>query len=144
MPAKQIIAALNLIPHPEGGWYQETWRSAEQSNQRALGTAIYYLLEKGQKSRWHRVDATEIWHFYAGDPLDLFVASDGAETASRHALGGDVAKGQRPQVIVPKGAWQSAQSTGDWTLVGCTVTPGFQFAGFYLAPPGFHIPVLDD
>ncbi len=141
MTAAQIISALELAPHPEGGWYRQTWQSVDRANKRPMGTSIYYLLEKGQKSRWHRVDAVEVWHFYAGAPLDLFMAPAETQPASRFHLGADIANGARPQAIVPKGVWQAARSTGAWTLAGCTVTPGFEFEGFELAPPGFDIPV---
>ena len=132
--AKDIIDALSLQPHPEGGWYSETWRAETQERERASGTAIYYLLEKGARSHWHRIDAAEIWHFYAGAPLRLSISPDGQET-ERLTLGPDIAAGERPQLIVPPGAWQSAESLGNWTLVGCTVSPGFLFETFELAPP---------
>ncbi len=132
----EIIAALDLKPHPEGGHYAETWRDEPHDGSRGAGTAIYYLLRAGEVSTWHRVDATEIWHFYAGAPLALRLAGDaGIRTI---ALGPDVAAGERPQAVVPAGAWQSAESTGAWTLVGCTVSPAFQFSGFEMAPPGWE------
>ncbi len=136
MTAQEIIAKLGLQPHPEGGWFGETFRDVVQTDGRAASTAIYYLLEAGDRSHWHRVDAVEIWHFYAGAPLQLSVS----DQATKHfTLGADVLLGQTPQVIVPRNAWQSAQSLGDesadkWTLVGCTVAPGFEFSGFELAP----------
>ena len=117
----EVIAALGLAPHPEGGWFVETWREP-------AGTAIYYLLAAGEESRRHRVDKTEVWHFYAGHALALRVG-DGA-----CVLGADLAAGQRPQVVVPAGVWQSARPLGAWTLVGCTVSPAFDYAGFELAP----------
>ena len=130
--ARDIIEALGLVPHPEGGWYRETWRGKRGSDGRAVGTAIYYLLEEGQISRWHRVDAAEIWHYYAGAPLALSIErTDGIETLK---LGLDLTAGERPQAIVPAETWQSAESLGAWTLVGCTVSPGFEFGGFELAP----------
>lgn len=131
--AKDIINKLGLAPHPEGGWYRETWRADAQDGERAAGTAIYYLLEAGRRSHWHRVDAAEIWHYYAGAPLFLSVSEDG-RSIREIALGGDVLNGETPQAIVPPGAWQSAQSNGAWTLVGCTVSPGFEFEKFELAP----------
>ena len=134
--AKDIIDKLGLAPHPEGGWYRETWRADAPAGERAAGTAIYYLLEAGRRSRWHRVDAAEIWHYYAGAPLALSISEDG-ETVRDIVLGGDVAAGQTPQAIVPPGAWQSAQSNGAWTLVGCTVSPGFEFDRFELAAEGW-------
>lgn len=131
--ASGIIGALNLAPHPEGGWYAETWRANAAEGERAIGTAIYYLLEADQRSHWHRIDAAEIWHFYAGAPLTLSVSEDGQET-EQFTLGVDIAARERPQIIVPANAWQSAQSKGDWTLVGCTVSPGFVFERFDMAP----------
>ncbi|MEZ5936896.1 MAG: cupin domain-containing protein [Hyphomonadaceae bacterium] len=132
LDAGDVIAALDLQPHPEGGWYRETWREATPEGRRPAGTAIYYLLREGEQSWWHRVDAAEIWHVYAGAPLELRMASGGRETTV--ALGADLDAGQRPQEIVPAGVWQAARSLGDWTLCGCTVAPGFEFSGFELAP----------
>ena len=134
--AKEIIAALSMQPHPEGGWYVETWRAEAQKGARGSGTAIYYLLEAGQRSHWHRIDAAEIWHFYAGAALQLSISKDGQE-ATPHTLGPDVLSGARPQIIVPPHAWQAAESLGPWTLVGCTVSPGFQFEHFEMAPAGW-------
>jgi uncharacterized protein len=133
-----MIDRLGLRPHPEGGWYRETWRHETSGGGRGAGTAIYYLLAAGQRSHWHRVDATEIWHFYAGAPLKLGI-HDGGPTRTV-MLGADLIGGQVPQAIVPPGAWQSAEPTGEWTLVGCTVSPGFTFDGFELAPPGWSPP----
>lgn len=137
MTAEEIIAQLDLSPHPEGGHYRQTWAAEEPG--RPSGTAIYYLLADGEQSHWHKVDAAEIWHFYAGAPLDLRISADEAGPARTHRLTGDLTLGL-PQVLVPPHHWQSARSTGDWTLVGCTVSPGFQFDGFTMAPPGFDIP----
>jgi predicted cupin superfamily sugar epimerase len=128
--ADEVIELLGLEPHPEGGWYRETWREPAT-------TAIHYLLKTGERSHWHRVDATEIWHFYAGDPLGLAVSADGMG-ATDHVLGADLAAGQQPQVVVPPGVWQAARPRGAWSLVGCTVAPAFRFEGFELAPPGWH------
>jgi hypothetical protein len=137
--ADAVIAALGLVPHPEGGWYVETWRAADDDADRASGSAIYYLLRSGERSHWHRVDAAEAWHYYAGDPLALSIAAaSGDHPAVGHVLGTDLDAGQRPQVIVPAGAWQSADPLGDWTLVGCTVSPAFSFEGFELAPPDWE------
>jgi hypothetical protein len=134
-----IIAELGLRPHPEGGYYAETWRAATGAGERSTGTAIYYLLRAGERSHWHRVDAAEIWHHYAGDPLALSIApGSGVEPAERYVLGPDLAGGQRPQLVVPAGDWQAAEPLGAWTLVGCTVSPGFEFEGFELAPPGWE------
>ena len=136
MTAEEIIALLRLEPHPEGGFFRETFRDAAGPDGRSASTAIYYLLRRGERSHWHRVDAAEAWHVYAGAPLKLSIADDGGR--SEHILGSDLAAGQRPQAVVPKGAWQSAESMGDWTLAGCTVAPGFRFEGFEMAPPGFE------
>jgi predicted cupin superfamily sugar epimerase len=136
MQAKEIIAALGMKPHPEGGWYKETFRDA-QGGGRGNSTAIYYLLEKGQRSHWHRVvDAAEVWHFYDGAPLELGLSPDG-KASTREILGLDLARGQRPQIAVPANHWQSARSLGAWTLVGCTVAPGFEFAKFEMAAGGW-------
>ena len=134
--AKDIIDRLGLEPHPEGGWYRETWRAEAPAGTRAAGTAIYYLLEEGQRSHWHRVDAAEIWHYYAGAPLALFVSEDG-ETSRRVVLGAGLDKHETPQAVIPPKAWQSAHSLGAWTLAGCTVSPGFEFDRFELAPEGW-------
>ena len=128
-----LIAALGLEPHPEGGWFRETWRHEPDAADRGAGTAIYYLLAEGERSHWHRIDATEIWHYYAGNPLALSLSPGGEITVGR-----DVLAGHQPQVVVPPGAWQSAASTGRWSLVGCTVSPAFSFDGFELAPPGWR------
>jgi len=132
-----IIRALGLKPHPEGGFYAETWRDPAPEGQRGAGTAIYYLLRAGEVSAWHRVDAAEIWHWYAGAPLRLRLSDDGRKLRDV-LLGPDVIVGQRPQAIVPPYGWQSAESTGAWTLVGCTVSPAFEFASFEMAPPGWE------
>ncbi len=131
MNAAEIIELLELEPHPEGGWYRQTFRD-DVPGRRAHSTLIYYLLEAGDRSHWHRVDSAEIWHWYAGAPLALSVDKQ------TFTLGNDLAAGQRPQGIVPPHAWQSARSLGEWTLVGCTVAPGFDFAHFELAPPGWE------
>jgi uncharacterized protein len=136
--AADVIARLELKPHPEGGHYRETFRDKScDAHGRACSTAIYFLLARGERSHWHRIDAVEVWHYYAGAPLILQIAHEGC---TRHTirLGPDVAAGERPQAIVPTGAWQAAESTGDWTLVGCTVAPGFEFASFELAPKGWE------
>lgn len=138
MTADEIIARLGLEAHPEGGWFRQTWQGDETP--RASGTCIWFLLKEGERSRWHRVDATEIWHFYAGTPLILRIAPDADGPAVAHVVGSDLAAGQSPQVIVPKNHWQAAATTLGWALVGCTVNPGFRFEGFELAPSGFDIP----
>lgn len=139
MPATSadIIARLGMRPHPEGGHYVETFRDGAGHDGRAASTAIYYLLQAGERSHWHRVDAVEIWHYHAGAALALDLSADGS-TQTRHVLGVDLAAGERPQGLVPTGVWQSAQSLGAWTLVGCTVAPGFRFEGFEMAPPGWE------
>ena len=134
-----IVERLGMLPHPEGGWFAETWRDVPSSGGRGVGTAIYYLLAAGQRSHWHRVDATEIWHFHAGLPLRLRVWL-GSGSVTSMLLGSDLVAGQRPQGIVPEGAWQSAEPTGAWTLVSCTVSPAFTFDGFELAPEGWEPP----
>ncbi len=133
--AEEVIRQLSLAPHPEGGFYRETFRDTARG-ERAASTAIYYLLPQEEISRWHRVDAAEIWHFYAGAPLELSLSEDGRK-ASRQRLGNDLAAGERPQLVAPAGWWQSAKSLGAWTLVGCTVAPGFEFSHFELAPQDF-------
>ena len=138
MTAQEIIDRLRLLPHPEGGHYRETW--VAEGDGRPAGTAIYFLLQGGEHNHWHKVDAAEIWHFYAGAPLILTVAATEAGPATEHRLGPDLTAGERPQVIIPPNHWQRARCTGDYTLVGCTVSPGFQFENFVLAPPGFDIP----
>ena len=135
--ARQIIETLHLAPHPEGGWYRETWRADAENGTRPTGTAIYYLLDAGEFSHWHRVDAAEIWHWYAGGPLSITVSRDGHDAES-WMLGPEIAAGQRPQRVVPAGWWQTATSMGAWTLVGCTVSPGFTFDGFEMAPPDWR------
>jgi predicted cupin superfamily sugar epimerase len=135
--AADIIARLALKPHPEGGHFRETFRDARlDANGRSVSTAIYFLLARGERSHWHRIDAVEIWHFYAGSPLTLQIA-DGDGVSIVH-LGPDLPAGEVPQAVVPAQAWQAAESNGDWTLVGCTVTPGFEFSKFELAPPSWE------
>jgi len=135
--AADIIARLELRPHPEGGHYRETFRdSRTEANGRACSSAIYFLLARGERSHWHRIDAVEVWHFYAGSALTLQIAHDGCPTHLVR-LGPDLAAGERPQAIVPAQAWQAAETSGDWTLVGCTVSPGFEFAAFELAEPSW-------
>ncbi len=133
---EDIIGLLGLEPHPEGGHFRETFRDPRSDDSgRATSTAIYFLLRRGEVARWHRVDATEVWHWYAGSPLLLSVSGDGGR--STHRLGPDLAAGERPQAVVPARNWQRAESLGAFTLVGCTVAPGFEFSGFELGPPGF-------
>ncbi len=142
MTADEVIRLLALEPHPEGGWYRQTWEADSLGADRAAGTCIYFLLKPGERSHWHRVDAVEIWHHYSGASLDLKISGTKEGPAVTHRLGPDLARGERPQVIVPKDAWQmaSAADGGGWALVGCTVSPGFRFDGFTLAPPEFDIP----
>ena len=137
MTADQIIARLNLTPHPEGGHYRQTWIA--DNDGRPTGTCIYFLLKSGEASHWHRVDATEIWLYHSGAPLVLSIAEKQTGPAIDHLLTPDLTEGE-PQLIVPEHHWQAARSTGDFTLVSCTVSPGFDFAGFTLAEPGFDIP----
>ncbi len=136
-PGEFLIASLDLSPHPEGGWYRRTWVAAAEDGGRPRGSAIYYLLLEGEVSAPHRIDATELWHFYAGDPLELSCErGDGGSDV--HVMGPDVAGGQEPQVVVPPGTWQSARPLGAYSLMGATVCPGFTFEGFELrsAPEG--------
>jgi predicted cupin superfamily sugar epimerase len=136
--AAELIRLLDLRPHPEGGHYRQTFRDARVlEGGRPASTAIYFLLARGECSHWHKVDAVEVWHYYAGSPLRLEVAATAHGPIECLTLGCDLARGERPQAIVPAETWQAAQSLGDWTLVGCTVAPGFDFAGFELAPPGW-------
>jgi uncharacterized protein len=139
MTADEVIKLLGLRPHPEGGHFHEIFRDARTiDGKRAVSTAIYYLLARGERSHWHRVDAAEVWHFYGGDSLSLRIAKNG--TTAEHVLGMDLANDARPQIVVPAGgwgAWQAAESLGAWSLVGCTVAPGFDFAGFEMAPKGW-------
>ena len=135
--AAEIIARLELKPHPEGGHYRETFRDGRlDATGRSLSTAIYFLLARGERSHWHRIDAVETWHYYAGATLTLQIADDSGKRSIR--LGPDLAAGEAPQATVPPHAWQAAESTGDWTLVGCTVAPGFEFSKFELAPEGWE------
>jgi len=138
--ADRIIADLRLSPHPEGGWYRQTWVSDVLVDGRPTGTCIYFLLKAGERSHWHRVDAAEHWFWHAGAPLTLSLAATDAGPATDHMLGSDVLAGEAPQILVPTGNWQAAASRGGWTLASCTVSPGFRFEGFTLAPPGFDIP----
>ena len=130
---RQIVKFLDMKPHPEGGYYAETFRDDAGADGRAHSTAIYYLLTAGDFSHWHRVDAAEVWHFYAGAPLSLTMSHDGHEAVA-YRLGPNLLAGERPQIVVPKGVWQTATSLGAFTLVGCTVAPGFEFSGFEMAP----------
>jgi uncharacterized protein len=137
LTAAEIIQLLDLKPHPEGGHYRQTFKDSKTiEGARAVSTAIYFLLARGERSHWHRVDAVEIWHWHAGAPLVLDIAT--TKQRERIMLGNNLAAGERPQGIVPAHAWQAARSLGDWTLVGCTVAPGFEFATFELAPPGWE------
>jgi len=136
--ADKIIETLALEPHPEGGFYRQTW--AQPGEGRALATCIYFLLKAGERSHWHRVDADEMWLFHAGAPLRLWISETDGGPAKAVILGADVLDGARCQGLVPEGWWQSAETTGDYSLVSCVVSPGFQFEGFELAEPGFDIP----
>lgn len=135
--ADKVIRSLGLEPHPEGGCYREMYRAPAVDGTRSPVTSIYYVLRAGERSHWHRVDAVELWHYYAGAPLKLRISDDG-KTTREILLGSDIAAGQSPLGIVPVDTWQSAQSLGEWTLVGCTVAPAFDFAGFVMAPPGWE------
>ena len=133
--AADIIRALALAPHPEGGHYRETFRDPRIIDGRAASTSIHFLLARGERSHWHRIDAVEIWHYYAGTALKLEVVDGAKEEIVR--LGADIRAGEVPQFTVPARAWQASESLGDWSLVGCTVAPGFSFDGFELAPAGW-------
>jgi hypothetical protein len=136
--AADIIRLLDLKPHPEGGHFRETFRDSRTVDCRAASTSIYFLLARGERSHWHRIDAVEVWHYYAGAALKLEIVDGAKEEIVR--LGADIHAGEAPQVRVPARAWQAAESFGDWTLVGCTVAPGFSFDGFELAPAGWSPP----
>jgi predicted cupin superfamily sugar epimerase len=137
LTASDVIRLLDLKPHPEGGHFREMFRDERQvDGERAASTAIYFLLARGERSHWHRVDAVETWHWYAGAPLELEIAQNEGPI-ERVTLGDDLVSGERPQAVVPAHAWQAAQTLGDWTLCGCTVAPGFDFSGFELAPKGW-------
>ena len=133
MDPEDIINRLDLLPHPEGGAFRETWRDTPPNGERGHGTAIYYLLRAGERSRRHRIDAAELWHHYAGHPLELTI-EDHDDTSRVEILGPDLVAGQRPQVLVPPHAWQSARPLEGWALVGCTVSPAFEFEAFELDP----------
>lgn len=137
MTAEEVVSRLGLKPHPEGGFYRETFRDAPRDGKRGAGTAIYYLLREGDTSAWHRVtDAAEVWHHCSGAPLELCLSEGRGRTVIR--LGPDLAAGEVPQAVVPAGVWQSARPLGGWVLAGCTVAPAFDFAGFEMAPPGWE------
>ncbi|MGX9355275.1 cupin domain-containing protein [Roseobacteraceae bacterium S113] len=140
MTADALITKLGLMPHPEGGHYRQTWAAAASDGTRPSATCIYFLLKAGESSHWHKVDAAELWLWHAGAPLTLRRAPGDEGPASETTLGPDLASGQHPQLVVEKDHWQAAASQGDWSLVSCVVSPGFQFEGFTLAAPGFDIP----
>ncbi len=138
LSAGDVIRLLDLKPHPEGGHFRETFRDpARVGGGRAASTAIYFLLARGESSHWHRIDAVEIWHYYAGAPIELKFASPDGNAVERLTLGPDLVSGARPQIAVPARAWQCAASLGEWALAGCTVAPGFEFASFEIAPKGW-------
>lgn len=138
MDAREVIDRLGLVPHPEGGWYRETWRDLPADGGRGVGSAIYFLLQEGERSHWHRVDAAEVWHHYAGGRLELAIVEDDDHqllTLGAHLRSGDEAC--EPQAVVPARAWQAARPLEGWVLVGCTVSPAFDFSGFELAEEGW-------
>ena len=138
LSADDVRRKLALSPHPEGGWYRETFRDSRTvAGARAASTAIYFLLDAGEVSRWHRVDAAEVWHFYAGAPLELAIAPATDVAPVVQILGARLDRGDAPQIVIPAGHWQQARALDGWALVGCTVAPGFQFEGFEMAPPNF-------
>jgi len=136
--APAVVAALGMSPHPEGGWFVETWRAPAPDGERAAASAILYLVAAGEPSHWHRVDAAEVWQWSAGAALALSIAPRDEGPIEVVRLGGNVAAGERPQAVVPAGAWQAARPLGAWTLVGCIVAPAFEYAGFELAPAGWE------
>jgi predicted cupin superfamily sugar epimerase len=138
LTADEVIRLLDLAPHPEGGHFRETFRDPHKVGGRAASTAIYFLLAAGERSRWHRFDVAEAWHWYAGAPLVLETAAGDGGPVTRMTLGPDLAAGERPQAIVPARVWQTAASRGGWTLVGCTVAPAFEFPALELAPEGWN------
>ena len=143
--AQGIVERLGMQRHPEGGWYVERWRATSDAEDvRPAGSAILYLLAAGERSHWHRVDAAEVWQWSAGEPLELRIWSEGDPAVRVIRLGGEVAGGEQPQAIVPPGAWQAARPLGAWALVGCIVTPAFDFAGFELAAPGWEPPLANE
>ena len=138
MTPEDIIDTLGLEPHPEGGWFRETFRAVSDGSERSASTAIYYLLKSEEQSRWHRVvDADEIWNWYAGSSL-LLSLSDNGRGRQEIVLGANIVAGERPQAVVPKGVWQSARPRDGWALVGCIVVPAFRFEGFEMAPDGWE------
>lgn len=141
MTAEELIETLNLAPHPEGGWYRETYRSAAEPGERAAATAVYYVIQAGERSRWNRVDADEVWLWHAGDPLELMIAESDSESVRTVRLGGRIGEGEQPQVVIPKGQWQSASpidgGAAGYTFLSCVVAPAFDFAGYELAEPGW-------
>lgn len=139
--APAVIERFGLREHPEGGWYAETWRADAREGERPTASAILYLLAMGERSHWHRVDAAEIWQYSAGDPLELRIWAGEGSAVEIHQLGdGTTDDAGVPQVVVPAGAWQAARPIGAWTLVGCIVSPAFDFGCFELAPDGWEPP----
>jgi predicted cupin superfamily sugar epimerase len=136
LDAQAIVDTLGMVPHPEGGWYAETFRTAAEAGGRAAASAIYFLLREGERSHWHRVDACEIWLWHAGSALRLYRSADGVEVETV-LLGAKLAADERPQAVVAEGVWQSAESAGAWSLVSCVVAPAFDFAGFTMGPAGW-------
>ena len=139
--AREVAEALGMLPHPEGGWYAETWRAPGADGQRPPGSAILYLLAGGERSQWHRLDAAEVWQWSAGEALELLTWSPGDPTVTGHRLGPAVGAGDAAQAVVPAGAWQTARPLGAWALVGCIVAPAFEFDGWELAPDGWEPPI---
>ena len=140
MTAEQLIDALALAPHPEGGWYRETWRADADPGERAAASAVYYVIQPGQRSHWHRVDAHEIWLWHGGDPIDVMVADDDSSPSRKVRLGGNIDRGEQPQLVIPAGKWQSADPVAGeagYSFISCIVAPAFEFSGFELAPPGW-------
>jgi len=131
-----IIRILGMIPHAEGGHYREMYRDTHSEGSRGVMSSIYFLLRAGERSHWHRFDATETWCYHAGAPLELTIWTEG-QSIEKHRIGSNVLAGEKPQLTVPTGTWHAAETLGDWTLVGCVVAPAFEFSGFELAPKGW-------
>ena len=141
MTAQQLIDALKLAPHPEGGWYRETWRAPAEAGQRAAASAVLYVIARGRRSHWNRVDAHEIWLWHSGDPVDVSIAETDAGPSRTVRLGGRVERGEQPQLVIPSGQWQAGEPApggeAGYTLISCIVAPAFEFGGFELAPTGW-------
>ena len=140
MTAEELIEALELAPHPEGGWYRETWRAPAPDGERSAASAVLYVIQPGERSHWNRVDAHEMWLWHAGDAVDISLAESDSGPTRKVRLGGRVTDGEQPQLIIPAGQWQAAEPTSGeagYALISCIVAPAFEFSGFELAEPGW-------